>query len=215
MLKLLVALSVVLFVYASEDTTVEFDVSKDDTSVENEEVPVEEEVEVKVPQLKDEDKVDPPPTLAQLKASQVVLPELNGLQSPDVSQCMEEKQYKDTDAIENDSDMLCAFIAFQANKDMSEPGNKVYASKEEATMRYGIFKGCVTNVQEINADKQRSWRAGVNLFCDMTDSERYPYFHGLRNPDENNELGADDEYVEDDGGDKVRRGGMLLGAARP
>ena len=102
MLKFLVALSVVLFVYASEDTAtnVEFDVSKDDAAVAEEapaaeekaevpveeekaateeEVPVDEEEEEKeeekeeypVPQLKDEDKVDPPPTLAQLKASQV------------------------------------------------------------------------------------------------------------------------------------------------
>ena len=51
---------------------------------------------------------------------------------------------------------------------------------------------------------------GVNLFCDMTDSERYPYFNGLRNPDEGNDL---DE--EEGGDDKVRRGGMLLGAANP
>lgn len=48
---------------------------------------------------------------------------------------------------------------------------KTYATQEEAEYRYRVYQENLRTINAINADKTRTWRAGVNKFADMTMEE--------------------------------------------
>ena len=61
---------------------------------------------------------------------------------------------------------LCAFYAFQANKD-DGVGLKAYADPGEAKERLRYFKKCVQNVQKTNKEYEQgdiTYTAGKNSF---------------------------------------------------
>lgn len=164
MLKIVVTLSLLLFVHCKDE---ESDTSADDASVK-------------------EDKTDVV-VLPEDKLAKVVMPAVfdKALQNVNANKCLDKKLYEDENTlsgISSEADYLCAFIAFQANKDASTQYYSKYADKLEATWRFENFKKCVEFVNGINA-KDLSWRAEVNYFCDMTEEEKASR-RGLVFPDE-------------------------------
>ena len=75
--------------------------------------------------------------------------------------------------IDEESEYLCAFIAFQVNKVEGE-GLPYYADEAEATRRYPFFKKCVDDVNGWNAETDQT-QFEVNFFCDMSEEEKKPY----------------------------------------
>jgi len=75
--------------------------------------------------------------------------------------------------IDEESEYLCAFIAFQINKVEGE-GIPYYADEAEATKRYPFFKKCVNDVKGYNAETDQT-QFEVNFFCDMSEEEKSPY----------------------------------------
>ncbi|KAL5248853.1 hypothetical protein ACHWQZ_G017893 [Mnemiopsis leidyi] len=123
---------------------------------------------------------DPPAaTESEEKLAKVILPTLpnNGpLQSVNPDNCLDKRTYKDTEEllkVKDESDYLCAYIAYQANKE-ADDGVGLYKDKKEATLRYTCFKQSVDEVNAVNS-QQLSWTAGINKFSDMTPKERNQY----------------------------------------
>merc|ERR1712176_11849 len=148
--------------------------------------------------------VRPPGALSDKdKLSKVILPVIankGALQSVNPSQCLDKSIYHDIDEllkVREEKDYLCAYIAYQANK-QEGVGINLYSSEKEATDRYICFKQSVQQVNEINA-AGRSFTAEVNKFRDMNPYERNRYLGlGFRPKDEVESLPKNCETPVDD-----------------
>merc|ERR1712176_457950 len=148
--------------------------------------------------------VRPPGALSDKdKLSKVILPVIankGALQSVNPSECLDKSIYHDIDEllkVRQEKDYLCAYIAYQANK-QDGVGINPYSSEKEATDRYLCFKQSVQQVNEINA-AGRSLTAEVNKFSDMNPYERNRYLGlGFRPKDEVESLPKNCETPVDD-----------------
>jgi len=114
--------------------------------------------------------------------------------------------------IDEESEYLCAFIAFQVNKVEGE-GLPYYADEAEATKRYPFFKKCVDDVKGYNAETDET-QFEVNFFCDMSEEEKKPYASHTGGKDSFGVgSGYDGGASETDGAAETRTSYMILAAA--
>ena len=129
----------------------------------------------------DGDGIPPNNVIFDLMGEQFKLPEASAagdLTADDLTlaECVDKAVYDSEEVvaeIDEESEYLCAFVAFQINKE-DDVGIATYADEAEATRRYPLFKECVDYVKGLNEESEMT-EFGVNFFCDMTEEEKRPY----------------------------------------